>query len=90
MFFSEWDWVDSTDEELCQVVDRLHAMGHRHTLEVQLRFTHFEGDPSENDLANVFSGFREKGIVTITLSDEDTVVDGARCGSVHRPSIRIH
>ena len=54
----------SVDKHLCEVVDRLRAMGYRHTLEVQLRFTHVE-DPSKNGSTKVLPGFREKGVVAI-------------------------
>ena len=61
-------WVEpwpSVDKQLCEVVDRLRVMGHRHTLEVELRFVQVEGDPAEKDFTKVLPGFREKGVVTI-------------------------
>ena len=53
------------DEQLCEVVDRLRAMGHRHTLEVQLRFARVEDDSSNNDFTKILPRFEEKGVVTI-------------------------
>ena len=60
----------SVDKHLCEVVDRLRAMGYQHTLEVELRFAELGDDPSGNDFTYVLPKFREKGVVT--------VIDGAR------------
>ena len=54
-----------TDEQLCEAVDRLHARGYRHTLEVELRFSQVECLPGKNDFTKVFPWFREKGVVTV-------------------------
>ena len=65
---------------MCEVVDRLRAMGHRHTLEVELRFSRVEGDSGGNDFTNILPRFEEKGVVTI--------IDRA-CGDlVYRSSAR--
>jgi len=55
------------DGQLCGLVDRLRAKGHRHTLEVELRFSCIRGDPSEVDFTKLLllPRFREKGVVTI-------------------------
>ena len=45
-------------KQLCEVVDRLRAMGPRHTLEVQL-LSRVEGDSSENDLTKILPRFEE-------------------------------
>ena len=78
VFLPQMEPWTSMDKQLCEVVDRLRAIGHCHTLEVQLRFTQVEGDPSKNGFAYVLPGFREKGVVTI--------IDGACGGLVHRSS----
>ena len=63
---SLWEMeLASLDKQLCEVVDRLRVMGHRHTLEVQLHFNQIEGDHSKNDFTKIFPEFREKGVVTI-------------------------
>ena len=67
----------SVDKHLCEVVDLLRAMGHRHMLEVELRFAELGVDPSWNKFTYVLPRFREKGIVT--------VIDGTR-----RPSFFSH
>jgi len=74
-------WWASVDEELCEVADRLHAIGHRHTLEVQLHFVQVKGDPGKNDFTQVLSGFRERGVVTI-IDDAcgDLVYRSSTCG----------
>ena len=54
-----------TDEQLCELVDRLRRMGHRHTLEAKLRFEFTEDDVSGIDFTAFLPRFREKGIVTI-------------------------
>ena len=60
--FLRWteSWA-SVDKRFCELVDRLRAMGHRHTLEVELRFTHTEGNLSEVCFTKFLPGFREKG-----------------------------
>ena len=55
------------DKRLCEIVDRLRAIGHSHTLEVELRFTRVEGDPCKIDFTKVLSGLREKGVITILV-----------------------
>ena len=57
----------SADEQLCELVDRLRRMGHRHTLETELRmrFECREVDTSGIDFTAFLPRFREKGIVTI-------------------------
>ena len=52
------------DKQLCEVVDRLRAMGHHHTLEVELRFSRVEDDLIY--FTKIFPRFEEKGVVTIT------------------------
>ena len=51
------------DQELCELVDQLCAMGYCHTLEVELRLK-IGGDP-EYDFTRVLPEFRERGVVTI-------------------------
>ena len=70
--------MTSTDKQLCEVVDRLRAMGYCHTLEVELRFSQVECLPGQNDFTKVFPGFREKGVVT--------VINDTGGGLVHRSS----
>lgn len=55
----------SIDKELCTVVDRLGAMGYRHTLEAELRLVRIEGDHGECDFTELLPEFGEKGVVTI-------------------------
>ena len=57
-------WV-LIDKQLCQLVDRLCVMGHRHTLEVELRLTEIGNDPEKYDFTNLLLEFREKGVVTV-------------------------
>lgn len=57
----------SIDKRLCDLVDRLRAMGHRYTLEAELRLIHSLGDLDKHDFTKVLPGFREKGIVTVIL-----------------------
>ena len=54
-----------TDGQLCRVVDRLRAMGYRHTLEVELRFAKVECLPGKDDFTKVFPRFKEKGVVMV-------------------------
>ena len=68
----------SVEKWFCEFADRLRTMGHRHTLEVELRFIQARSDPSENDFTKVFPRFREKGVVTI--------IDDARGDMVYRSS----
>jgi len=56
-----WNWVD---DRLCGQVDRLRAVGHRHTLEAELRFDNIAGCPGYRDFANVLPEFKEEGVVT--------------------------
>lgn len=65
MFLRRMEPWASIDEWLCELVDRLRAAGHRHTLEVELCFTYAEGDLSEICFTKFFSGFREKGAVAV-------------------------
>lgn len=58
------EWV-LIDEQLCGLVDRLRAMGYRHTLEAELRLVAVEGGPGGYDFAGFLSKFREKGMVTV-------------------------
>lgn len=53
------------DEQLCGLVDRLRAMGYRHTLEAELRLIEIGDDPEMYDFTIFLPGFREKGVVTI-------------------------
>ena len=53
------------DDQLCELVDRLRRMGHRHTLEAKLRFKSIEEDVSGIDFTAFLPRFREKGVVTI-------------------------
>ena len=63
-WFLRWTelWLD---KQLCEVVDRLRATGHRHTLEVELRFINLKCDLSEMCFTELLSEFREKGAVTV-------------------------
>lgn len=54
----------SIDEELCRLVDRLCAMGYRHTLEVELRLEEIPGGPRKYGFTEFLHKFREKGVVT--------------------------
>ena len=56
-------WV-VIDKQLCELVDRLRAMGYRHTLELELRFVKVGGDPGKFDSTIFLPEFREKGVVT--------------------------
>ena len=53
------------DKQLCELVDRLRRIGHRHTLEAKLRFECREVSVSGIDFTAFLPRFREKGIVTI-------------------------
>ena len=66
--------------QLCRLVDRLHAMGYRRTLEVELWFARIADDPGEYDFTNFLSGLKEKGVVTI--------LDGAHDNRVFYSSAR--
>lgn len=75
------------DEQLCELVDRLHAVGYRHTLEVELRFMEIGGDPEKHDFTIFLPRFREKGLVTIT-DNGTTRLTGAlhrRCHATRWP-----
>ena len=63
--FTIGDWAP-IGKQLCGLVDRLRAVGYRHTLEVELRLAKHKGDPGEFNFTTFLPGFREKGIVTIT------------------------
>ena len=69
-------WIE---KQLCELVDRLRATGHRHTLEAELRFPHLNGDLSEGDFAGLLPEFREKGVLT------DATPGGWRCSSFFYP-----
>ena len=53
------------DDQLCELVDRLRRMGHRHTLEAKLRFKISGDDVSGIDFTVFLPRFREKGVVVI-------------------------
>jgi len=55
-------WID---KQLCGLMDRLRATGHRHTLEVEFRFTNTEDGLSKVDFTKLLPGFKEKGAVTV-------------------------
>jgi len=78
LFWGQLRLWASVDKQLCEVVDRLRAMGHPYMLEVELWFTQVEGDPGEIDFTKVLPEFREKGVVT--------VIDGACGGLTYRSS----
>ena len=57
-----------TDKLLCELVDRLCAVGYCHTLEVELQPRRkVWNEPGEyGDFTEVLPRFREKGVVTVT------------------------
>ena len=55
----------SIDEQLCGLVDQLHARGYPHILEVELRFAKIVDYGGTHDPTNFLPKFRAKGIVTI-------------------------
>ena len=62
------------DKQLCGLVDRLRAAGHRHTLEAELRLMGVGDDPGsydpgEHDFAQFLPKLREKGVVTVIDTD---------------------
>ena len=57
-----WAWIDT---QLSELVDRLRAMGHSHTLEAELRFTRLEGNLSEYNFTKFLPQFREKGVLIV-------------------------
>lgn len=57
--------LDLVDKELCQLVDRLRAVGYRRTLEVELRFARIAIDPGKDGCVKFLPRFEEKGVVTI-------------------------
>ena len=59
---SDWTLVDN---QLCELVDRLRAMGYRHTLEAELRFLNMIGNPEIRDFNTFLPKFGEKGVVTV-------------------------
>ena len=65
------------DDQLCELVDRLRRMGHRHTLEAKLRFKFTGVDVSGIDFTAFLPRFRRKGIVTIL----DDACDQILCSS---------
>ena len=56
----------SIDKLLCDLVDRLRAMGHCYTLEAELHSHSDQFESGANRLDCILPGFREKGVVTIT------------------------
>lgn len=64
-----WDFID---EHLCNLVDRLRAMGYRHILEVELRLGWTVKFPGKHGFARLLPAFRKKGVVTIT----DAILNG--------------
>lgn len=58
----EWVFID---KQLCELVDRLHAMGYHHTLKVELRLTNISSDPGEYGFSGFLPKFQKKGAVTI-------------------------
>ena len=58
------DWV-LVDNQLCELLFRLRAMGYRHTLEVELQFLKVRGNPEKRGFTKLLPRFREKGIVTV-------------------------
>ena len=56
-------WLVFIDKQLCRLVDRLSAMGYRHTLEAQGRVKTVGG--REYDFTKILPEFREKGVVTV-------------------------
>ena len=58
-----WDLIDA---HLCSLMDRLHAVGYRLTLEVELRLMKTGDFPGKLGFARLLPAFREKGVVTIT------------------------
>jgi len=61
----EWNGID---EQLCELVARLGRMGHRHTLEVELRFTEAMVGPG-CDFTSLLPKFRKTGVVNIINPD---------------------
>jgi len=53
------------DEQLRVLVDRLHGMGYRRTLEVELRLAKIRGDLGRDQFTKFLPAFGEKGIVTV-------------------------
>ena len=62
------------DKHLCDLVDRLHAVGYCHTLVVELKFHKVEVDPMRNGCVKFLPKFEGRGVVIIT----DEVNGGAR------------
>jgi len=62
------------DKELCELVTRLGRMGHRHTLEVELRFTGIGVTSGTDEYTDFLSRFRGEGIVTIIDAVHDLVL----------------
>ena len=57
------DWV-LIDGQLCGLVDRLHAVGCRRTLQVELQIEAID-DPGECDFTVFLPRFKEKGVVSV-------------------------
>lgn len=58
-------WV-LVDKQLCELADRLRAMGNCHTLKVELRFERVMVNPVKRDFTKLLPKFAKKGIVAIT------------------------
>lgn len=58
-------WV-SIDKQLCELADRLRAIGNCHTLEAELRFEGVKVKPVMCDFTDLLPKFARKGVVTIT------------------------
>ena len=65
------DWA-LVDDQLCELVDRLCAMGYRHTLKAELRFFDVRDDPKIHNYATFLPKFREKGTVTVVNTTHDS------------------
>ena len=63
-FAQETEAWTLVDKQLCGLVDRLRAMGYRHTLEVELRLGR---SPGKDGFTKFLPEFKEKGVVIITL-----------------------
>ena len=60
-----WGIQPSIDRQLCELVDRLRVMGHRHTLEVEFRMMADGDGHGDCEFSKLLSEFRERGVVTI-------------------------
>ena len=76
---ARWDYScwSSLDAVLSDLVDRLHAPGYEHTLELEFqleyKFTFTEIDPGD-DPDTFFPCFREKGRVTILEKTNERII----------------